>query len=287
MSVIYIEDIDNFKDDVEKEVCIGLFDGVHIGHQKLISEFLKSSSNGYLITFAEHKNKELMIPAKKKIELLNKLGAKKIYVLSPKNFKKNKDEFINFLENINTKKIVVGSDFKFGNNATGNVEDLRKKFNVNIVEFFLFDDNKISSSTIRASIKKGQMENVQKMLGYPYQITGEVVYGKQIGRTIDFPTANIISNQIVPKQGIYITRTTIYGKIYQSVTNIGSRPSIQDDDIISIETHILDFNEDIYGVEISVDFIKRIRGEIKFENLEQLKQQIKKDIKKVEEFYGN
>lgn len=288
MQVQYIEDITTFYDFSVKDVCLGFFDGVHVGHQSLISKFLKSSNDKkYVITFEDHISKKPITSLDQKLNIFTTLGVTNVLILKATNFTKTKEEFINFLENINVSNIFVGSDYKFGLNANGNVDDLSEYFKVEVLKFACLNELKVSSSDIRLHIRAGEFDLVHEKLGREYELCGEVLYGKQIGRTINFPTANLSTNCILPENGIYITSTTVCGKIYPSVTNIGVRPSIIDDNQITVETYIIDFDQEIYGYEIQVSFKKKIREEMKFESLGELKNQIQKDLKKTREYYGN
>lgn len=270
------------------DVAIGYFDGVHLGHQSLINTLEKSSNKKAIITFAHHPTKSNLMSLEEKISLLSKFDVDELIVISllGSNQKVTAEQFIDFLNKICVKTISVGSDFRFGFNATGDVAMLKENFEVNICDFAKLDEEKISSKKIREALSVGNIDLCNRLLGREYQITGEVVHGDQIGRTINFPTANIESEIYLPSNGVYATITLIENKIYNSVTNIGRRPTVNGTED-RIETHILNFNGDLYGAKITVMFKKKLRNEQKFNSLEELKKAIANDIEKVEDYYGN
>lgn len=286
MKVYYIENLASFSlDNQPRNAIIGFFDGVHRGHQLLINNAYDSNLINTIITFDVHINKESLLDTSQKIELLKNFGYDEIFVIKSNAQNMNCDykAFNQILLKNGVVSIAVGEDFKYGKNAKGNINTLKEDFTVNIQELVLIDNQKISSSVIRNLVKAGDIKKVNQMLGHNYTIRGRVIKGDQIGRTIDFPTANIVSEGLCPNVGTYMTKTKINDIIYQSLTNIGIRPTITDSDCISIETYIIDFNEDIYGKIIDVEIIDYIRGEFKFNSLDELKAQIQADIKLVKE----
>lgn len=270
------------------DVTIGFFDGVHLGHKALINTLEKSSNKKVIITFEHHPTKSNLMSLDEKIYLLSKFDVDELIVISllGSNQKVTAEQFIEFLKKICVKTISVGADFRFGFKASGDVSMLEQNFKVNICEFAKIDGEKISSMKIREALSAGNIDLCNSLLGRDYQITGKVVQGDQIGRTINFPTANIESEIYLPSNGVYATITLIENKIYNSVTNIGRRPTVNGTED-RIETHILDFNEDLYGKKITVMFKKKLRNEQKFSSLEELKKAITNDIEKVEDYYGN
>ena len=291
MRVIYISD---FKQDINVEeecnLTIGFFDALHIGHKHIISKLINSDNSlkKMVVTFDFHPFKKMITPLNEKINQIEKLGVDYLVIIqmSDKIRLTNKCEFISFLQKININKIFIGSDFRFGKLAEGDISLLEKYFDVDIVEFVKNDTLKISSTEIRVLVDEGRVDEVKKYIGTNYSIKGAVVHGNQIGRTLDFPTANIVTEYLVPKFGVYHTRTHFEGVTYLSITNIGRRPTIGDNKV-TIETHIIGFDRDIYGFEIYIEFLEYIRGEIKFNSIEELKDNIKKDIKYVKEKNGN
>lgn len=290
MEIKYIENISKFVNQTNEviDVTIGFFDAVHIGHQKLINQLEKTTNKKGIITFDIHPNKLPIMAIKDKLKLLENFKIDVIYVIKVNDFNINKSEqeFIDFLKVLNVNEIIVGKDFRFGMNAKGDVSQLKQEFKVNAFEFVEFAGEKISSTRIREMITKGDLSGFKNLTNRNYTLTGIVVEGDQIGRTIDFPTANINPEGQVIMPGVYITRVLVDGKIYNSITNIGYRPTVGGKKI-QIESNIFDFNDIIYSKRISVEFLKLIRHEKKFNSLEELKAQIKRDKLIAKEYYGN
>ena len=276
-TITSIEKIDTIKESV---VTIGNFDGLHRGHQVLIkkaTEYAKANNiSSVVFTFKNHpvnyfrpgsiKN---IITSEEKIKILKSMGV---------------DYVINILlDKLNVKNVIVGHDFTFARNKEGNVkllQELSKQygFSLEIVNSIKLGDVRISSTYIRKLILDGSVEDIYKYLGRNYKLSGEVIHSKKLGRTIGFPTANISinKNMIIPKVGIYATKVYVNGKIYYGATNIGYNPTVNGDNL-SIETNILNFDEDIYGKVITIEFLERIRDEKKFNGIEELKSQLQKD----------
>lgn len=263
-------------------VAIGNFDGFHLGHQKVISSLLKSGDSNLVIILKKNLKEEITTIEQRSmmIQEIDKNLDILVITLTESIMNVSKDEFISFLRSLEVKNVYVGSDFYFGKNKEGNIHTLQDSFNVNIVQMEKNNESKISSSTIKGLILNGDVSKANELLGHRFSIKGKTIKGKQLGRTIGFPTFNIISNKIIPKNGVYETRTVINGKEYKSITNVGVRPTVGNDDIISIETNILntDFGKENYGLEIEVIFIELIRDEIKFDSVDKLKKQIQQDI---------
>lgn len=308
MKVIHSSEIKN-SFDYNTGVGLGNFDGLHIGHMALINTLIRESRlNGLasiVYTFTKHPEnilrKKLITPLllteKKKIDLLSEICLDYLYFdqfneefsrLSPEEFVK--DILINRLH---IKLAVVGYDYKFGYKGQGDIQllkELGKKycFRVIVIPAIKCDNEIISSTKIRQSIINGQLETSYKLLGRNYSITAEVVSGRRIGNTIGFPTANIHPERflVLPANGVYITKTLLDGKLYNSMTNVGFNPTFEDIKEKNVETHIIDFNQDIYGKKIEVFFLKKIRDEIKFDNVDCLKNQISIDMLEAKEYFG-
>ena len=194
-------------------------------------------------------------------------------------------EFVEFLVfKHNVKGFVVGFNYKFGYKNLGNVELLRELQNEYGYELYVmepckYNDEIISSTRIRKSLEDGDVLDASKMLSLPYTLSGEVVHGKKIGRTIGFPTVNLKYNEniILPKIGVYYTNIKVNNKMYKGITSVGNNPTIEENKKLTVETYILEFNKEIYGEQIELSFIKRIRDEQKFNDLEKLKDQLEKD----------
>ena len=281
-------------------IALGSFDGLHLGHLSLVRKVksLAKENNGKSIvfTFKNHprtfiniNNKiELIMTNEEKIRVLQKEG---IDILAFKDFdekmmKMMPDEFINWLcKTYNVKGIVVGFNFKFGYKNLGDVELLKKfeeeyRYKLYVMEPCKSEGEIISSTTIRKELVDGNVEKAFDMLSRPYMLSGKVIDGKKLGRTIGFPTANLEINQqkVIPKKGVYYTNVKINEKIFKGITSVGNNPTVNGQEL-TVETYILDFSNDIYGKEINIYFIDRIRDEIKFNNINELIEQLKKDKK--------
>jgi riboflavin kinase/FMN adenylyltransferase len=298
----------NHFDKIEKPyknavITIGNFDGVHLGHQALFHEVIEKADaiNGtsVVMTFEPHpvrvlkQNGHLALITiyEQKVELIESSGVDVlICVPFTKGFATiSAKEFVQdvLLKSIGMKAIIVGKDYTFGKNREGDIDLLKTYakdlgFDVIVADWIQASKNlpdRISSTRTRELIMEGKVDEAQKLLGRYYQVRGKVITGRNRGgKLLGFPTANItLQNELCPKNGIYAVTVEYSGKIYQGVANIGFSPTF-DDHIFSVEVHILDFNENIYGQKIRVNFVQRIRGEKKFSNIPELSDQIKKDI---------
>lgn len=293
----------DIKDYTEKRfktaIALGNFDGVHLGHKKLISTMINDAKNlviaSSLLLFRRHSKEILLrnIPniltsAEDKCEILKEMGLNIVYEidftekfmrLSPEDFVKNI-----LIDRLNVQSVFVGINYRFGYKASGDIDVLKElsnkyNFNLNVIEPVFNKQKILSSSEIRMNIVKGNIELANEMIGRNYKIKGKVVHGNKIGRTLGFPTANIeLSDRYqIPKKGVYITKTIVDGIIYKSLTNIGTNPTVGGK-TIKIETHILNFNRDIYKQDLEIEFIQYYRGEMVFSTLEELKLQMQKDL---------
>jgi riboflavin kinase/FMN adenylyltransferase len=282
-------------------VTIGMFDGVHIGHQKVIHRCTELAKNGLLnsvvITFTNHPASyfqggfdiDLLTPENLKIKFIESLNVDILFLIPFDEFIANisaNDFVIQILiEQLNCHSFVLGYDNRFGYNREGSIHFVNEKFHEFIasyeIEAEILDNLVISSSQIKQFLIEGKIDLANQMLGRNYTVNGNVIKGKQLGRTINFPTANLQlkhENQYLPSIGVYLTEIKLDDKIYFGLTNIGYRPTVDDAKKINIETFIFDFDKTIYGAEISLKFISKCREEIKFKNLESLKIQISKDV---------
>lgn len=286
----------NFKfDDIV--VALGNFDGFHIGHQKLISELNNVKLNkGYksaVFLFVNHTKDLIFNQNFSRImsfeDKLKKLESFKIdYVFSIDFSEKIKSltpiEFLDFLTiNLNVKHIVVGKDYRFSKNREGNIDFIEsymkeKQLSCTIIEKLSYDNSEISSTKIIEYIKTGKIELANTMLGDYFSIKGKVIQGFQRGRNLGYPTANLDMsfNYVMVKEGVYLTKTIVDGKDYFSFSSVGHNPTF-DNKKSTIESHIFDFHEDIYGKDIELCFLKRLRDNIKFNSIEELIEQLKKD----------
>ena len=280
-------------------ITIGNFDGIHKGHIKLIKKAVKEAKHkkfkSIVFTFENHPMRyfrensiKSIITNDEKINILKSLGVD-IILMVPFNEYMTKISAINFVKEIlidklKCKKVIVGHDFTFARNKEGTVEKLKsigKVYNmeVEVINPIKINNIRVSSSYIRQLISQGKVHNIKDFLGRNYSLEGEVIHAKKLGRTIGFPTANlnIDNNLIIPKCGIYAVKVYLKDKTYYGATNIGYNPTVNGQSL-SIETNILNFNKDIYGQIIKIEFLERIRDERKFNSLDELKAQLHKDV---------
>jgi len=293
--------INDFKPVENTVVTIGTFDGVHLGHRAIFDKMRKDAVeiNGetVVITFYPHPRIVLGLNSsglkfintqEKKINRLTEAGIDHLIIISfTKKFAgMSSEEFIESLvvKKIKPKKLIIGYDHHFGKNRSGSFGLLSKMgekygFSVESIKEQKTNDYTVSSTKIRKLLNSGRVSAANKLLGYEYSITGKVVRGNAIGRTIGFPTANIsIADEykLIAAVGVYACRVLWMDKMYKGMSNIGYRPTINQGGL-TIEVNIFDFDEDIYDEQITISFVERMRDEIKFENLEALKTQLKKD----------
>ena len=278
--------------------AIGNFDGVHLGHQKLIDECKRHGLKSAVLTFYPHPsvfikkipNYPLITPLEHKIDIISSMGVDYLVVVRFDNDVMNmpKEEFINKMKYMNIKACVCGYDFTFGRKAEGNILDLAKNFDFYEIKKFTFDNVRVSSTYVRELLSIGNVKEVNKMLGRTFSIRGKVNFGEQKGRTIGFPTANIdYKNYYLPKTGVYFVNAKHGANIYLGICNIGHNPTFNYSESIKVETYIFNFDEDIYDEQIEIFFVERIRDEIKFSTKEELIKQIKIDKASALEIAGN
>ena len=274
-------------------LCLGFFDGVHLGHQALIK---KARKEGYKLGVLSFNQSPAYVLGNKvvdncitsisdKADLFEELGVDVFYLMDFNRDVVNatKDEFINkVLLAINPYQICCGPDYHYGVRAEGDVAYLKRFFNVKVNNFENIKDKKISSRNIISLIKEGEMEQVTEMLGRPYRINGTVMVGFKKGRDLEFPTANLELEYeyVYPKNGVYVGYGYVYGKQYKAIINVGIHPTINPLEKPLIEVHLLDFDGNLYGKNIFAEFIKFIREEKKFDSTDDLKAQLVKDKQK-------
>lgn len=279
-------------------IALGSFDGIHKGHMSLIDKLIslseKHNCKSVVYTFKNHPRE--IIKKNNKINLLMDnttkekiLQNKKVDLVYFQEFndefmKLSPEEFIKFLKDkFYVKGIVVGFNYRFGYKNMGDTDLLKKfskKYDYELIVMppYLYEDRIISSTSIRKDLLDGKIEEANKMLGRPYMLEGKVIHGRQIGRTIGFPTANLEYNKksLLPKEGVYFTAVYVNNNIYRGITNIGNNPTVNGV-CVTVETYILDFNSDIYSNDIKVCFIKRMRDMHKFKDINGLKEQLETD----------
>lgn len=290
----------SFSSKIKTTVTVGTFDGVHLGHQKIISKLVETAkANGSaptLLTFDPHPRKvvqpnssvDLIQTLEERAETLAHLGLKHM-VVHPftKAFSQlSAAEYVKgfLVDMLNIDQIIIGYNHRFGKNRTASVEDLKRfgeiyDFKVMQISAEEIDTISISSTKIRAALAEGDVVTAHTFLGHPFTLSGTVVKGEQRGRTIGFPTANIAVNhpdKIIPKNGVYAVRVQLQNKERLGMMNIGTNPTVNGENR-SIEVHIFDWSASIYNQPIQVSLIERIRDELKFDSLETLQKQLEKD----------
>jgi riboflavin kinase/FMN adenylyltransferase len=283
-------------------ITIGTFDGVHLGHKKILNQLIEKKTQCDLDTlvftfdphprkvlFPEQKDLKLINNTKEKVELLDNLGIDHVLVYPfNKSFSEiNPEDYISkiLVEQLKAKCIIVGYDHRFGKNREGGLDLLMhfsEKYNYEVVEIKAEDINSIniSSTQIRKAIEAGNIELANQFLGYHFFITGKVAEGKKLGRTIGFPTANIVVEEIekiIPKIGVYAVKVKYNNEVFNGMLNIGVNPTVSSNLKLKMEVHLFDFNSQIYGEELKLSFVCRVRDEQKFSGIDELTQQLKKD----------
>jgi len=290
-------------------VGLGCFDGLHIGHMALVGTLISECRMNGLVsviyTFRRHpdnvlrKNRDnlLITSLEQKTRILEAQGIDRLVFqdfdeqfarLSPEEFVRNI-----LVDSLNMKLAVVGFNYRFGHMGRGDPELLKRLgekygFRVIVIPPVKVDSEIVSSTLIRQYIAKGKMERVFQLLGRHFSLKGTVTDGRRVGHTLGFPTANIIAEpeMAVPAKGVYITKTFIRGRWMNSVTNVGNAPTVRGKDgRFSIETHILDYDDDLYGSEIEVSFYSRLRAEKRFESIDALKEQVRRDIESARRYW--
>ncbi|WP_396194482.1 bifunctional riboflavin kinase/FAD synthetase [Flavobacterium sp.] len=289
-----------FKPKNKTIVTIGTFDGVHLGHQKILEQIISaaksSDSESLVLTFFPHPRMVLQEGSEmkqlntlnEKISLLENLGIDNL-VVHPfdKDFSRmTAEEFVKevLVDTFHLKKIIIGYDHRFGRNRTADINDLKTfgetyGFEVEQITVKQINEVSISSTKIRTALAEGNIERANEYLGYPYSLTGLVTKGQQLGRTIGYPTANITLEEdykLIPQNGVYVAQCVLNGQTVFGMMNIGHRPTVNGTNQ-TIEIHFFDFNEDIYGQKITVSLLKRLRNEEKFPSLDSLKEQLNTD----------
>ena len=284
-------------------LTVGTFDGVHLGHRKIIARLhdLAKAINGesVIFTFDPHPRK-IVAPAETNLRLLTTLDEKIelfeqsgidhliVYPFTPEFAQLSYEQFVEqiLVGQIHTKSLVVGYDHKFGRGRQGDFEFLkecadRHEFQIEKLDVLLVNESNVSSTKIREAIQIGDFTTANAFLGYSFVLHGTVVEGQKLGRQIQFPTANIEASdpdKIIPGYGVYAVQAKVQNKTYRGMLNIGSRPTVnRNADHRSIEVHLFDFDSDIYGEHLELIFFRKLREEQKFESLNALKEQLAKD----------
>lgn len=300
--MIVIRDLEAFPVLECSIVTSGTFDGVHVGHQKILSRLIEtvrlSGGQSVVVTYWPHPRLVLAPQHVHELRLISTIEERIAHLsafdldylliipftqefssLSP-------EEYVQriLLDTLHTKKLVIGYDHHFGRNREGNFEFLQANadrfgFTIEEIPRQDIDEVGVSSTKIRKALEAGDVHQANRFLGRPYSLTGTVVEGKRLGRTIGYPTANLQVAEpfkLIPAPGVYAVRVTVEGKSYGSMLNIGFRPTLGGTSL-SIEAHLFNFSGDLYGKQVQVDFVERLRDEQKFEGLDELKAQLAKD----------
>ncbi len=287
-------------------LSLGMFDGVHLGHKSIIDELIKVGGENHLetavLTFWPHprfvfnpsENLKLLNTLEEKTFLMEKYSIENLFLKEFDEEFRNLtgEEFVRqiLVEKLHVKYLIIGYDHSFGKNKSGNFELLQKlseelDFEVEQMEAINIHENNISSTKIRKALLDGNIREANEMLGYSYSVSGTVVHGKKIGRTIGYPTANIETDSIklLPKKGAYIVEVFVKDQQYKGMLSIGTNPTVNGEKL-TVEVYILDFDDDIYDEKITVKFRDFLHDEIKFEGLEKLIERLDEDKRLTEEF---
>ncbi len=292
--------INDFRSTKKTIITLGTFDGVHIGHKKILERVIQNADKdqfeSLVLTFFPHPRMvlqgdsdiKLLNTIDEKIDLLDEIGLENL-VIHPfdQTFSRlTAEEFVKtiLVDRFHTHKIIIGHDHRFGRNRTANIDDLtafgqQYGFEVEQISVQEINEISVSSTKIREALLEGNMTLANEYLGYDYFLTGNVIQGKQLGRTIDFPTANIKIEEnykLIPQNGVYIVKSNIQNKTVYGMMNIGFNPTVGGQDR-SIEVHYFDFDADLYNQKIQVSILQRIRSEQKFQSVDLLKEQLKQD----------
>ena len=299
----YITGRTDFKIEYNTALTLGKFDGIHKGHQKLLSRVRSLGPIMKSVVFTFDVNPALAVSRKEgtilttneeRKAVVERFGIDYLYECPFTEEIRNMEasDFVRkIVSDLNVRFIAVGSDFGFGHNREGDFRLLQNMsgqlgYKVEVVDKERYLGREISSTYIREVIGKGDMETAEKLLGYPYTVKGIVGYGRQLGRTIGIPTTNVIpiKEKLLPPNGVYVSKVHIEGETHMGVTNIGVKPTVGDENEKGAETFIFDFDKDVYGKNITIELHKFIRPEMKFESLEKLKEQMEKDIEFVRNY---
>lgn len=294
-----IQDTTDFYLNRGTAVAIGKFDGVHVGHRRLLEEILAQKEKGLAacvftfnptpaVLFGLSDGKELTTREEKR-SLFERMGVDILieFPLSRETAAISPESFVTDIlaGRMRTKFLAAGSDLSFGSRGAGNAALLKKMgpeygFGVRTIDKISVDGTEVSSTCIRKMIEGGQVDAAVKMLGMPYIIRGRVVHGNRIGRTMGFPTVNLLpaENKLLPPNGVYYSEVQAGDEKYHAITNIGCKPTVTEEQIIGVESYLYDFSKEIYDEEIEVYLSVFKRPEMKFANIEELKGQLQRDI---------
>ena len=304
--MLTVQGLSNYDNPQPSVVTIGTFDGVHIGHRKilerLIEEGRKDHLQSTLLTFFPHPR--MVLQKDNQIKLLNTIEEKSailsrlgldcliVHPFTLEFSRKSATDFVReiLVEKLRVKKIIIGYDHRFGRNRNANIRDLQSfgnilEFSVEEIPAQEIDEVSVSSTKIRKALESGDLETANAYLGYEYMLTGTVEAGKKLGRDLGFPTANLrieANYKLIPASGVYLVRSALSGREVYGMMNIGTNPTV-DGSRRHIEVHFFDYQGDLYGSPLQVDLLKRIRDERKFDSLDALKNQLGQDRLRAQE----
>ncbi|MFH6602711.1 bifunctional riboflavin kinase/FAD synthetase [Maribacter algicola] len=299
--MLTVQSITKFDEQHSTVLTIGTFDGVHVGHREILRRLTKSAAalglKSTVLTFFPHPR--MVLQKDSDIKLLNTINEKAnilgqlgidcliVHPFTIEFSRLTATQFVrdNLVNKLGMKKIIIGYDHRFGRNRTANINDLRAfgstlGFEVEEISAQEIDDVSVSSTKIRKALENGDVLVANQYLGYAYMLTGTIIKGRGLGRQIGFPTANLHipeTYKLIPKNGVYAVEALLNGKRVHGMMNIGFNPTVADDEQRSIEVNFFDFEADLYGQEIQVNVLHRLRNETKFESVEALRQQLMKD----------
>lgn len=296
MKVVNVKDLAQVTIGIS--VAIGYFDGMHLGHQQVITCGVVNGKvhglKSVVITFdkspkmvlGHSKEEGAITPTSEKVRLLASMGVDYVLILpfDEALLAMSPEEFIEkYLIRLNAQYVSVGFDFRFGHLGAGDVNLLKQQqeFTLAVTSKAAVKGVKVSTTDIKEKLKAGDLEGAAFLLGRPFTVSGRVISGKKLGRTIGFPTANLQldSGYLMPLRGVYHTVAVIEGRRYLSMTNVGTNPTVEKGEVLHIETHIFDFDYDVYEKEMRLEFVSKIRNEMKFPNLDALVKQLEQDKK--------
>ncbi len=274
----------------ETAVTLGKFNGLHLGHQKLVNrtkEFGRQDLKSVVFTL-NFASRGMLLTTEERFHMLEEAGID--YLVDcpfvPEIANMEPEEFVRsvLIERLHARKVIVGADFRFGHDRKGDVHLLKElekiyDFQTEIIRKKLLNGREISSTYVRECLGQGEMEKAASLLGYSYFVTGEVLHGRHIGSRLLVPTVNLVptTRKLLPPNGVYLSRTHVNGRTLNGITNIGYKPTVGEK-FRGVETYLFDFDEDLYGCDIRVELLHYLRQEKKFDSIDDLRRQMKKDI---------
>lgn len=301
-----IQDTSEFYIEHKTAVAIGKFDGIHKGHTELLSHIIRQKEKGMkAVVFTFHPSAAVFFGQGSAAELTTRYEKRKLFEemgvdiliefpLNRKTAATPPEEFVSkiLVGQMNAGYIAAGADLSFGDKGMGNKELLMEMskalgYQVQVIDKVYYKDREISSTFVRGQVEKGDMDMVYHLLGRYYSFEGRVKEGNRLGRRLGMPTLNLypVTEKLLPPKGVYYSRVRYENCVYQGITNIGQKPTVNDNGAVSVETYLYDFDRDMYGKEIVTELLQFKRPEQKFENVQELKRQMEKDIEEGRQFH--